>query len=220
MTLRVTQQAGDLTLLTLWELRVAVGLDSEDSSQDDALMVLGDRVAARITDACTIARDGAKPPTLREEGLIETLRFSREWVTPRITGPHELRLSRRPIASIGSVTENGVLLVVDQDFEVEAAGGRLLRLTRSGHKIRWHGNVIVVAYAAGWQTVPQTLKYAAEQLAVLYFNQAERGDPGVRLMNIPDVITERYSDQAPGTDPDIPGAILEILAPYMNVDLG
>jgi hypothetical protein len=34
------------------------------------------------------------------------------------------------------------------------------------------------------------------------------------------VITERYSDQAPGTDPDIPGAILEILAPYMNVDLG
>ena len=80
--LSVTGPADDLTLLTQEELRVAVGIGIADSSQDDTLKILGGRVAARVATACRIRADGAKPPTLRQENLVEI--FFGEGVSRRL----------------------------------------------------------------------------------------------------------------------------------------
>jgi hypothetical protein len=97
--LTVTAAASDLTLLTPTELRAAIGLDMEDTSQDTALGVLGTRVAARIVAACRVAAAGATPPTLRSETLSETFRLNGG------TRTGKLILSRRPVTAIGSVVE-------------------------------------------------------------------------------------------------------------------
>src|ERR1700761_5100369 len=97
----VTTQATDLSLLTIQEMRSAVGLSN--NSRDSDLKRLGCRIDDAITQACKVAADGAKPPTLREETLTETFRLNRWWdrrdhQSLRTT----LILARRPIVSIAS----------------------------------------------------------------------------------------------------------------------
>jgi hypothetical protein len=183
---QVVTPASDLSLLTVEELRVAVGRALGDASQDAALATLGSRVTAMITKACRVNSDGVNPATLLLEGCRDSFRL--------VSSSPYLYLSRRPVQQVTSITEAGADLAEDVDFEIDAAGGRLIRLC-SDAESTWRRGRIVVEYDAGFDPVPDDLKAIAAQLAGGYW--ADNGaDPMEKSLSIPGVIeTTRWVDQ-------------------------
>jgi hypothetical protein len=198
----VTTQTEDRTLLTLAELRAAIGVAS---GQDSQLASLNARVASVITQACRVASAGALPPTLRLETVSDTYRLkSRQNV---------LILSRRPVVQIASVVEAGVTLE-SAAYEVDPSAGLLYRLS-GDDRVCWGCGKTVVAYAAGWETVPQELKEAACKLARVLWSEADNGGTGLKRESIPGVIDREWW-VGPSDDPLIPAEIADLLAPYVN----
>lgn len=196
----VTSTAADLNLLTLEDLRVAVGLASDDDSQDAKLETLGKRVSSMITAACQVARDGINPPTLLLEGCTDSFRLK--------CSQSALYLSRRPVYQIISVTEAGTALDQDVHYEVEPASGKLIRL--SGDDVTcWPAGRIVIEYDAGFATVPEDLKAIAAQLAGGYW--ADDGvDPMEKRLKIDGVVElERWVDAS--ANPQMPKDIMQAL---------
>ena len=158
----------DRSLLTLAELRSAVGVT--DNSQDAELTTLGDYISAIITRACKVPTSGAIPPTLRLETVVETFRVPYdEYYSP-------LYLSRKPVVAITTVTEAGSSLIASQ-YEVD--GDALHRLSGDA-RIGWGVGTHVVTYSAGWDTVPDDLKFAAIRMV-----QAEWSTGGVESSRDP-----------------------------------
>jgi hypothetical protein len=198
--LEIVSAVSDLNILTIEELRVAVGLDADDTSQDDRLETLGLRVAAMITSACQVAKGGLVPPTLLQEGCVETFRLTStsQW----------LFLARRPIFQMVSVTEGSSTLQQDVDYEVDPASGQLTRLS-GDHTSTWACGKVVVEYDAGYDPVPDDLKAIAAQLAGGYW--ADDGvDPMEKKLEIPNLIsTERWVDS--DADAQMPKEIFQAL---------
>src|SRR5215475_3437717 len=112
----ITVPATDLTFLTPQEMRMAGGLDPADTSQDAVLTEYEAEAAAEITSDCAIASDGVHPPTLHSETCSDLF---------RLTCPAEvLRLSRRHVSSIASITEDDVVLATT-DWWLDAEAARL-----------------------------------------------------------------------------------------------
>jgi hypothetical protein len=213
--LTVTTAATDRSLLTPAELRSAA--NQTDGSRDTELATLGNRVAAAIARSCNVATDGVTPATLRYETLTETLRPNEQ--DPFCYGPlrRYIILSRRPVVSVTSIVEDGTTLDAE-DYEIDAASGRILRL-EDDEPAYWLRAKIVVVYTAGWQTVPDDLKLAASKLAQLFWADSLRSDPNLRSEEIPGVITRSWwVSQRP--DPLLPEDIDELLAPYKNKAIG
>lgn len=193
MTLTVTTPATDYSLLTLAELRSAVGVTG--TSKDTELRTLGNRVAALMAKACNIPSSGAYPPTLRLETLTETFRSSGYL--------NAIMLSRSPVVSIISLTEiDTVLGTTDYDN----SAGFIQRLS-SGIPTIWASGVTTVVYQAGWATVPHDLRELASKLALLLWSEKGK-DPSLGSVDIPGVISETYRYGRPD-DPLIPAEIME-----------
>lgn len=209
----VTTPASDLTLLTIAELRAAAQVTG--NSQDANLKRVGDRVADAISQACKVVTDGAIPPTLRQETLVETFRLNRWWNRTDHRTPREmLMLARRPIVSVASVVEAGNTLdPTIPDYEIRSGEGALLRLFNDAPS-HWAHDKIVVTYTAGWSMVPQGLKRAAEKLVRFYWSEMAK-DPLLRTINIPGVSERTYWIGAPD-DPSIPQDVMDDLGPYIN----
>lgn len=205
--LTVTTEATDKTLLTLAELRAAVGLT--DNSKDPELTALGNRAAAAIARACRVAAGGVAVPTLRKETLSETqeLRGASEYLV----------LARRPIVSITSVTENATALAA-ADYRLLAPQGMLQR--RSGnYAYQWTPGVdVVVVYSAGWSTVPDDLKLAATKFVRILFAEARR-DASLKRVKI-EGVSEREYWVGPSDDPLVPQEVMDLLGPYINLSVG
>lgn len=213
----VVTPAADLSLLSIVELRRSANVS--DSSRDADLLALGLRIAATITATCNIATDGATPPTLRKETITDTFRRNRFFARVRnrdrdgLAGDEELYLSRRPIVSVASVTESGVLLD-PASYEVRGGVGALVRLNNDV-PCQWAPGKIVVVYDAGWATVPDGLKRAAEQLVQAYWSQQGK-DPLVRQQSIPGVLEQQFQIGS-GSAAAIPQDVMDDLGPYMNL---
>lgn len=216
--LLVTSAAPDRTLLTIEELRSAA--DVEDKSLDAELKQLGAAVANRIAYACRIRRGGALPATLREETLLETFRHARYGFGATgggvhhygHRGPRRLRLSRRPIVELKSITFDGTSGDVSQYVLDPTAGFVEQGPSCSG----FYGNSVAISYRAGFATVPDDLKAAAISLVQQYLGNASQ-EPGLRGITIPDVIQRTYQ-AGQATDADLPQAIVDMLATYRNED--
>lgn len=200
----------DRSLLTLAELRAAAGVS--DNSKDAALVPLGNYVSATITKACKVAYAGAVPPTLRLETVTETIRYR-----PRAGKADGLVLSRRPVVEVLSVTENGND-VAASGYELDAAASILYRMS-GACPIRWYcfGNV-VVEYSAGYEIVPDDLKYAA-----IKFVQAElvtgSRDPNLKRLRIEGVSEREWWVSDKQVTSILPGEVMDILVRggYVNM---
>lgn len=201
--LTVTTPAADPTLLTLAELQAAVG---DAGVSDAALTALGQRVAAVIARTCSVPAAGATPPTLRLETLSETIEVG--------TASATLVLARRPVTEIVTVTEDGTALESGA-WRLDAAAGLLRRRSADGPTLWPCDSDIEVAYAAGWATVPDDLKLAAAKLAAVFWSEGERGDPSLRSVEIPGVISKTFW-VGPSDDPAIPAEVLDLLWPYSH----
>jgi hypothetical protein len=207
--LSVTTAAADLTLLSIAEMRAAANLT--DGSRDTELRTIAAYTAAVITKACRVSTDGAAPPTLRLESLSDTYRLK--------SSQNCLILSRVPVVELTTVTENDVELDPATDYEVEASSGLLYRLSGDA-RICWPCGVIVVEYDAGWETVPDDLKYAAIKFIKAGLQQDDR-DPLLKRK-----VTQGVSEYEWWVDPTkesvIPGEVMDILerGGYVNTWIG
>lgn len=208
--LTISSPNTDRSLLTTAEVKAVVAANvASDSVKMTALI---NRVSALITAACRVARAGVIPPTLRLESVSETFRL-RNYNHSHQHMP--IILARRPVVAIASVTENDTVLVADTDYEVDEAAGLLYRLS-NGVRRCWPCGTIVVAYSAGYETVPYDLRELACKLATMLSAESGR-DPSLGSMNIPDVIELTYRYNRPD-DPLIPAEIMQglELGGYVN----
>ncbi len=204
-TFTVTTPASNLSLLTVEELRAAVGVT--DSSQDAALTALGLRLSASIAKQCGVASDGIHPTTLLSETCSEVFRPARH--------QQDLVLARRPVSAITSVTENGMALDI-ADYEIRRGSGILTRLSGDRFSCFPCGKITVV-YEAGFDEAPDDLKLAASKLAAALYSETAR-DPNLKRVDIPDV-EEREYWVGPSDDPLLSAEISDLLAPYRQVYL-
>jgi hypothetical protein len=199
--LTVTTPATDYQLLSTEELRAAVGVTG--NTRDAELATLGLQVASAITAACGVVASGTTIPTLREEVLEETIRLR-----------YGLPLARRPIVSVSSVVEAGSTLTTD-DYEI--ADGRLVRVAGEV-ETTWAAGKIVVAYTAGWATVPADLKLAASKMMALGWSQATR-DPlakseRIRTEGVEEIQTDYWVGPLNGSA--LPADVMDLLGPYIR----
>lgn len=181
-------------LLTTAEARLALGLTG--SSRDADLNRMIARISAGIYRACNLRTDGIHPPTLLEEDITETFRLE--------CGKHgPLQLSRRRVSEVTTLTEAGTELTEDDDFTIDRASGQIFRLGSGSldEFTCWAAGRTVVDYVAGFATVPDDLKMAAETwLRILWRDAYETpsnvSDPFEKVRDVPGVLrVERWVSQ-------------------------
>jgi len=201
--LTVTTPAADRNLLTIEELRAAVGVT--DNSQDAALTILGNRVSSAITAACKVPAGGVAPPTMRLETLTEAFRFA-------YTRSHPLILSRRPVVSITSVTEAGSV-VSASGYDLDPNSAIINRMSGDAFG-SWAVGLTSIVYQAGWAIVPDDMKLAAAKLAATFWSEGAK-DPNLKRVRV-DGVGEREYFYGSTDDPAIPNEVMELLMPYRN----
>lgn len=167
MYITVTSEAVDKNLLSDEQLTAAVG--------DDATDDLNARLTADICQACGVAIDGSKLPTLRRETVVE--RFYD-------VGHRNLVLARRHAVAVTSIVADGETIDAT-DYTVGTESGIVRR--RQGYLFT--GEEVVVTYAAGFATVPADLVGVASDLARLRVAEASR-----------DMLVKRESTDIPGVE--------------------
>jgi len=206
--LTVTAAATETRLTTLD--RVKMDLDITTGANDEKLTSQIDEASAAVRTYL-----GWNPAS---ETLSETVR--REFTD---SGPIDyLLLSRAPVSSVASVTEDDILLDSDE-YEVDAATGLLYRLTDTGHPRGWtFCKSVVVAYTAGY-TLPGTNGYTllkdieAGTIALIrgFWHQSGR-DPTIRMETVEGVGSFQYWI-AQGGDDAFPPDAARLLAPHRRM---
>lgn len=195
----VTSPATETSLLTVAELRAATGIS--DSGQDAALLALGRSASTAIARQCNVRADAGHPPTLLRETCSETIRWS---------GCGPLMLSRVPVTSILSVTNDGTA-VAETAYE---AIGRNLHYLVSDDLSDWPAGKIVVTYVAGFETPPSDMKLAVSKLVTALHAETAR-DPSLKRDIVPGVQEYEYW-VAPSGDPLLTREIKDLLSPYVE----
>ena len=189
MPLVLVTPADDYQLLTAAELRLAAGLESDDTSQDASLETLGLEAAEWVASLCGVpAADGSTSspyidsvPTFRQEVVQETRQI--------IGMPRTITLARRFISSV-SVTLNDIA-IDSSDYRVNAQAGTLERLVAGLYPAYWGSGTLVATYTAGFVTVPPAIKAATRDYVAMLYSQASR-DYAIRSETINDIESVTY----------------------------
>ncbi len=123
----------------------------------------------------------------------------------------ELILSRYPVVSITSISENGNALVAD-DYELDKDKGFITRLHGS-RPCYWSTWKTVVTYVAGYELpakAPPALAQACIQLVKSYYVGADR-DPMLRSESVGDVSSASFFDG------DLPPDVRGLLTQFRNI---
>lgn len=206
----ITEAAESLQLLSIEDMRALAGISG--SGSDAALTALGLSVAAAIAAECNIAvGSGGETPTLNRETLTETFRNVRG---------ETLVLSRRHAIDVASVEVDGTVLD-EAAYEVDGESGILTRI-ETDCPSAWWAKKIVVAYDAGFSTVPADLAMAAKAFFRLAWQESQR-DPSVRAVErevegIDRVRTEYWVGSLPGQSKStpVPDLVAGQLARFRN----
>lgn len=183
MTFTVSVPAADRSLLTLAEMKKAVGILDADTTQDDYLTAYGLAVSDLIARACNVREDGVNPPTLLQETIVETIR-------PIAGFPQkDIPLARRFVSEITTLVYGGVTLD-GADFECDASPAILRKVVGEYNGV-WTTQAIVITYTAGFATIPTDLKLAATLEFKTRFTSDAR-DPMLRMESVVGVGQREY----------------------------
>lgn len=129
-----------------------------------------------------------------------------------------LQLKRWPLTGVASVTETiagvATALVAGTDYLADPVYGRLVRLNSYGNPRNWCADPVVVAYSAGYATVPSDIADAvSEMVKARWYSQTR--DPAIRERNVEGVMSTTYwFGSGPGADTDMPPVIQARLERY------
>jgi hypothetical protein len=178
----VTTAAASYDLVTLDVVKDELGIS--DNSKNTTLQRYITAASAMVAQYCN--------RVFPVETLTDEIWAARDpW--PRIIngGLPSLQLSRWPLVSVTSVTENGVALVQDTDFAVAAAAGQLIRLDVNGYPRKWPIYPLVVVYRAGFDPIPVDVEDAVCRMVTRRYASKGR-DPNLKQQNIPGVLEQSW----------------------------
>lgn len=203
--LTVTTAAADPNLLSAAEIAEALAGTGLTATQ---MRTINARISQKIASACNVARAGTATRTLRAETLRESfnLRVARS----------PLFLSRKPLIEVLTVTEVASALEVG-DWRVD--DNAIVRLSGSDDAL-WSTGETVIAYRAGWETVPEELKDAA--LKYIEIAQLTGGRDPLLKRKVTEGVSEYEWWVDPTKDSDIPADVMSILenGGYVNRQWG
>ena len=183
MTNLVMSCAPSVTALTtLAAVKSELGIDSAATTDDDYLNGLVASVSATVK---TYLRRGE----LGRASYVETFRAQ-----PRVGGycgfgRGQLILSRWPVASITSITEDATTLTAGSDYDFDTFDGECYRLVNDRVK-DWTAQLITVTYSAGYLLPGQTNRdlpadiERATVLAVASSYNARGRDAGIKSVDL------------------------------------
>ena len=113
-------------------------------------------------------------------------------------GNMPLQLSRWPIVSIASVVENGIALIEDEDYVVDAVRGQLTRMfSIDPYPTRWTTLPITVEYSAGFDPIPPEVSGAMSR-GVKGQYLARTRDPAIKSQSAAGIYAASYTTGAGG----------------------
>lgn len=166
----------------------------------------------RVLDEASAAVESHCGRIFARETLSEIFRYG--WGC----APDVLRLARRPIVSITSITEDGVALAAgDREFDADA--GMVWRL-QDDARVRWAARKITIVYVAGYllpdeegATLPADITRATLITGAAIFGAIGR-DPLLRSESVDGVSSSSYLDPRGG---GVPPQAAELLAAYREI---
>ena len=191
-------------------------LKIENGADDLWLRAQIESVSATACQVLGIERSEAGGRTVARETVVETIDRRAAWPFTRGSVPigssrtndTMMVLARRPIVSVSSITEDGVLVDV-AEFEVSAAMGAVRRLSNNLPRT-WPSSLIIATYVAGWvmpgeigRNMPTDWEDAViEGVKAAWF--ARLRDPSVKSENVSGVQQTDYFFGTPGQDGPLP----------------
>lgn len=179
MTITITSAAESYKLATVTQLKAILGITT---STDDTLMgVLLDRASAQVVGYCNQG--------FAKETITETLSSN---------GGYNLKLTRKPIVSITSITYDGTLVDASEYTLQEPAAGFVYN--NNGWNCTYGEYLYSVVYVAGYVlpsftagtiNLPLDITAACLDIAkTLYLNKDS--DPTISKESVPDVYDATY----------------------------
>lgn len=201
-TVMTAAESYDLTTLAI----VKDELSIKDGASNTILQRYLTSASAAATQYCNRV---FQAETIKDEFWAQRDRSPRV-VTSRI---ELLQLSRWPIVSVTSVTENAVALVDGTDFRVDYANGQLIRLGTNGYPRHWPVYPIAVVYVGGYATIPTDVADAVIRMVRGRWNARGR-DPMTRQIAIPGVIEQQFWVPTGADGGNMPPDVSDILDNY------
>lgn len=208
----VTTPAANHDLTTLSIVKAELNLTSVDAARDAVISRYITEASAAIENFCN--------RTFAVESVKDRFYPSRETPLQTITGGVDpIQLSRWPVTTLTSVTEDGQALVEEEDFIIDKAKGQLIRLDANAYPTRWGAYPIVVEYASGYAPIPSDVSDAAiRTVSGRYY--ARGRDPMLRSENVPGVWEAQYWVAAGAADTggaNLPPGVQSLLDNYRNL---
>lgn len=136
-------------------MKLLLNIPSAITDHDDALDVISDAVDDII---------------LGELGLeVATTQTYYEKIDIENATQNEFSVTYRPLVSVTALTISTIFQAEDVDYYYTDYG--VVRMTPSWYMLPTGREVIEIEYVAGFETIPNDLKYAANLLGVQLFNQ-------------------------------------------------
>lgn len=193
----VTEAAGTYDLVDLSVIKDELGVT--DNSKNALLQRYLTSASAMIAQYCNRV---FLAETMTEEFWNQRDRHRRLILDTM----QDLQVSRWPIQSVTSVTENGTVLVQDTDFKIDADNGQLLRLNSDGNPMHWRVYPVIVVYVGGFEDIPVDVQDAAVRMVTRRYASKGR-DPNLKQQNIPGVLEQSWwiatGTEAGNMDPSI-----------------
>jgi len=200
----VVAPAASADLATLSDVKTDLGITSND--ENTYLKAQISRCSAAIAQYCNRT---FVVETVRDDIWPDRDAYPFE-IPPGIA---PLQLSRWPIVSLTSVTENDTALVEDTDFSQDASKGHLIRLDALLYPKLWPTYKISVTYSAGYSTIPGDVVDALIRM-VKARRDARNRDPMLKGRNIPGVIEQQWWVASPGEQGNMTPDISDLLDNY------
>ncbi|MDO1582426.1 phage head-tail connector protein [Rhizobium oryzicola] len=200
----VVTPASSQRLASLDDVKAELGIT--DATQDALL--------GRLIDVCSAAAAQFCDRVFPLETVKDEVWPDREphgcQVLP---GIHVLQLSRWPVGTVASVTENGDPLTDGVGYRVDPVVGQVHRFDASGYPCPWRAWPLAVEYEAGYAAVPLDVQDAVIRLVrARYF--AKGRDPYLRSESIEGVRSASWWVPT-GTDAAaMPPDVADILSNY------
>ncbi len=164
-SLNVITPAQNLSLVSLYEAKIALGLaSSTDEALDEQLEMFIEWSSAEIAALCN--------RTFARETVIETFDTNANY-------NNRIYLSRYPVRTVTAISEDGEALVIDDDYSIEMASGRVTRVDAP-----W-SSPASFSYTGGYDLPndsPKALRHAALLMTREAYNATSRGDSSVRMI--------------------------------------